>query len=214
MKHQVKIPEENTRTRILKLLIGRGMTAIQLKDIIDINESAIRKHLEILERMGLVDHEFKKVKRGRPKKIFSITEEGRDIFPKRTDVLLFAFIKAVRENYGEDALDKILDDVFDEMKGQFEEVKGEKDLQESMKELTNILEDFGFFVEIKKENDHYTIIYKNCVFKDAAKELGSKFCRMHRKLIENALGRDVTITQKKSFLKGDRVCSQLIKKSD
>lgn len=209
---QVKIPEENTRTRILKLLLGRDTTVIQLKDILDINESAIRKHLEILERMGLVEHEFKKVKRGRPKKIFSITEEGRDIFPKRTDVLLFAFIKAVRENYGEDALDKILDNVFDELKEQFAEVKEEKDFEGAMKELTDLLEDFGFYVDVKKKDDHYAITYRNCVFKDAAKELGNRFCKMHRKLIENALGEDVTITQKKSFIKGDRVCSQRIEK--
>lgn len=60
---KLKIPTENTRTTILKHLLDKDLSAIDLSGKLGINESGIRRHLNILEERGYIRHYFKKSNR-------------------------------------------------------------------------------------------------------------------------------------------------------
>lgn len=89
-----------TRSKILNLLLSQDLTALDISDRLGINESAIRRHLKNLENQELVDPYFKKVKKGRPKKYFSLTDSGEDLFPRETELLLTILIKHIQKKYG------------------------------------------------------------------------------------------------------------------
>ncbi len=77
-----------SKRHILESLMGVPGTVHDLADALNIRENAIREHMEMLEAMGLIESKFVKVKVGRPKKIYSITEKGMELFPKKYDLLL------------------------------------------------------------------------------------------------------------------------------
>ncbi len=77
-----------SKRHILESLMGVPGTVHDLADALNIRENAIREHMEMLEAMGLIESKFVKVKVGRPKKIYSISEKGMELFPKKYDLLL------------------------------------------------------------------------------------------------------------------------------
>src|SRR5919198_1933223 len=90
-----------TRTRILRHLAQGPQTAVQLAASLNIQVSATRKHLERLQAMGAVDHRFERAGPGRPKKLFVLTDEGRELFPRRYDAVLNALVSALVRDGGE-----------------------------------------------------------------------------------------------------------------
>ncbi len=88
-----------SKRHILESLMGVPGTVHDLADALNIRENAIREHMEMLEAMGLIESKFVKAKVGRPKKIYSITEKGMELFPKKYDLLLKILLdELTREN--------------------------------------------------------------------------------------------------------------------
>ncbi|NUT38330.1 MAG: ArsR family transcriptional regulator [Hamadaea sp.] len=71
--------DRRTRDRVLELL-GRGAaTAAQLGDALGLKPAAIRRHLDALLAEGQVTGREQPAKgRGRPAKVFTLTQEGRE----------------------------------------------------------------------------------------------------------------------------------------
>src|SRR6267378_1747409 len=76
------------RARILGLLLAQTRTAKETAESLKIQVSAARKHLERLRELGLVDEQFQKAEMGRPKKLYALTEKGKELFPRQYDLLL------------------------------------------------------------------------------------------------------------------------------
>jgi predicted ArsR family transcriptional regulator len=67
-----------TKERILELLLGGSKSAGEIADRVQIQRSAARVHLESLRSFGAVRSKFKIEKMGRPKKVYELTEKGRE----------------------------------------------------------------------------------------------------------------------------------------
>ncbi len=205
----LKYPSENTRTEILDELLDRDLTALDIADILGINESAVRRHLNRLEKNGLIDSYFEKASKGRPKKYFEITEEGEKLFPKETELLLNILIKSLRDRMDEKGLKELSDVVAEELKKYFPEVDEEDGLEKRIEKIVKGSDELGFYSSYGKEGDHYTIKHKNCVFGDLPAEQASWICSIHRKVVSDILG-SVDIEQEKSMQEGDKICVQKV----
>jgi len=208
----IKLPRNDTRTTILTELLGKDMTAIQLMDELEINESAVRKHLKRLEERGLIQHEFRKVKKGRPKKFFKLTDKGAKVFPRREDMFLNIFIRKVVDRFGEKGLHEVLDLVLEELLEYFPK-RGDESLENALNEMVERFNELGFYASLSEDEDGYIIEYKNCVFEEVADELGGEMCRIHRGILSKALG-DVEVDNETSQISGDKVCRQRIIRDD
>lgn len=206
---RLNYPSENTRTEILDELLGRDLTALDIADILGINESAVRRHLNRLEKNGLIDSYFEKASQGRPKKYFEITEEGKKLFPKETELILNILIKSLRAKMDEEELKEISNVVAKELKKYFPDVDEKDDLEKRIEKITKGSDELGFYSSYSKEEDHYTMKHKNCVFGDLPAEQASWICSIHRKVVSDILG-SVDIEQEKSMLKGDKICLQKV----
>ncbi len=191
------------------MLLEEDKTALELADILEINESAVRRHLKDLESEDLVSSYFEKASKGRPKKYFELSEEGKKMFPKQLELLLDLLIKKMREDRGEDFMSKISDEMVEELKEHFPKVKAEKKLDEKIDRIVESFDDLGFYCSYSKENGSYTIKYKNCAFGNLPKEQASWLCEIHQRLLHELIG-DLKIEKKKSMLKGDKICIQKI----
>lgn len=207
MSDKIGIPSEGTRTTILRYLLGRDMTAVDMSDELDINESAVRRHLDILENKGLIDHDFQKVSRGRPKKYYRITPVGERLFPSKTDLILKSVLDAVVDEYGEDALEKIEERLVDNISGMLPEVEGE--FEKRVGAITKMFDDLGFYASHEKKNGDYYLRYENCAFSGLPDRYSSWLCKIHCEVIKKVLGK-IKFTQIKSAAEGDKVCLQKV----
>jgi predicted ArsR family transcriptional regulator len=88
------MPEEQTgtRQRVARSILDHGpSTAAELADRLGLTQAAVRRHLDALVADGLVEPRDKRVYgsrgRGRPAKVFTITDRGRDAFDQAYDEL-------------------------------------------------------------------------------------------------------------------------------
>lgn len=64
-----------TRREILQLLSERPCYVSQLSQELNVGQKAIIEHLELMRRVGILNTEFRKIEKGRPRKYYGISKE-------------------------------------------------------------------------------------------------------------------------------------------
>lgn len=98
-----------TRERVARTILENGpSTAADLARLLDLTPAAVRRHLDHLAVEGVVESREPKVYgargRGRPAKVFALTETGRDSFDQQYDDLAVQAMRFLAETGGEDAV--------------------------------------------------------------------------------------------------------------
>ena len=90
------------KTRIINYLSDGEKSISSISELLQINKTAVKEHMETLERMGYVHSFFKKEKTGRPSKYYGMTLVGMELFPKKYSELMTAFLEETRLEVGEE----------------------------------------------------------------------------------------------------------------
>ncbi len=98
-----------TRDRVARTILENGpSTAGDLADRLALTPAAVRRHLDHLAAEGVVESRDQKVYgargRGRPAKVFALTEAGRDSFDQQYDDLAVQAMRFLAETQGEEAV--------------------------------------------------------------------------------------------------------------
>jgi predicted ArsR family transcriptional regulator len=98
-----------TRERVARAILEGGpSTAADLASRLDLTAAAVRRHLDHLVEQGRVEPRERKVYgargRGRPAKVFALTEAGRDSFDQQYDDLALEALRFLAETSGEEAV--------------------------------------------------------------------------------------------------------------
>ena len=98
-----------TRERVARSILELGpSTAAVLAERLDLTPAAVRRHLDHLIAEGAVEAREPRVYgtrgRGRPAKVFAITEAGRDRFVQQYDDLAVQALRFMAETGGDDAV--------------------------------------------------------------------------------------------------------------
>ncbi|MGN0065161.1 MAG: helix-turn-helix transcriptional regulator [Nocardioides sp.] len=98
-----------TRDRVARAILENGpSTALDLASLLDLTPAAVRRHLDHLGESGVVEARDPKVYgsrgRGRPAKVFALTESGRDQFDQHYDDLAATALRFIAENLGDEAV--------------------------------------------------------------------------------------------------------------
>lgn len=196
---------QSAKGSILTHLLNEDLSAIQLTEKIELGESSIRNHLDALEKEGYIDHYFKKVPKGRPKKMYTITSSGRNLFPRNYELFFTYILREIEDEFEKETLQKILANVAKNIANRLSEDLPEKNQEKRLKELVESFEEWGLCPTLKKENGEYNIKYRNCAFFDIVDEFAEYLCGMHRKIINDAM-KDCEVKQEECCGKGDNVC--------
>jgi len=198
-----------TRKSIVANLLGKDTTAVELVNILKINESAIRRHLDLLEKEGFVASKFEISGKGRPKKMYSLTLQGRSLFPRKTGELLSFLIQRTSQRYGEKEVESLMVSVARDLVKQLVTKKVEGTLSSRLSHLVRFLNDYGFFTSLSKHGNKFVIEYRNCVFEDVINQFGKYICKIDEE-ITREIARNVIIEWKECIAKGDKRCLQVI----
>ena len=101
--------EESTRQRVARsLLVDGPQTAATLAKRLDLTPAAVRRHLDALAEDEAVEQREPRTAstrgRGRPAKLFALTDQGRDGFEKKYDDLAVEALRFLSEVAGEEAV--------------------------------------------------------------------------------------------------------------
>ncbi|WP_394813345.1 helix-turn-helix transcriptional regulator [Streptomyces johnsoniae] len=97
--------QSGTRRRVVRSILGHGpSTAAELAGRLGLTQAAVRRHLDALVADGLVEPREKRVYgsrgRGRPAKVFAITDSGRDAFDHAYDELAVEALRWIERAAG------------------------------------------------------------------------------------------------------------------
>lgn len=103
--------DESTRERVARSILEHGpSTAAALAERLGLTPAAIRRHLDVLVELGhLLAREqrtYGSRGRGRPAKVFALTDAGRDGFYAAYDELAVQAVEFLAEHGGEAAVEK------------------------------------------------------------------------------------------------------------
>jgi predicted ArsR family transcriptional regulator len=101
--------DSRTRDEVARLLLEQGpATAASLGSRLGLSPAAVRRHLDALAADGLIEVRHRRPLgprgRGRPAKLFALTETGRESFPHAYDDLATAALRYLADTFGPDAV--------------------------------------------------------------------------------------------------------------
>lgn len=206
------VPHEGTRGRILDQLALAPRTARDISNSLGIQESAARGHLERLRERGYVIPSFRREGVGRPRKRYTLTSEGQELFPKKYDMLLDALMDEILAREGE----QFANDLFASAAGRVareiaQGIPKAGTLEERTRHLIDSLNAFGFNSTMERTPDGgYRIVRMNCVFRRNALSHTRLMCNVFdQRLTETLLGQ-VDVDLQDSIGRGGMRCTHLI----
>jgi DeoR family suf operon transcriptional repressor len=183
----------DTKKAILNLLLEGSKTAGEIADKLKIQKSAIRIHLESLQAEQSVRSYFKIEGLGRPRKVYEITESGRELFPRKYDLILSLILQKIESTEGHEYLKKLIKSITDTMADDIHDKikKNSSSLEESVRILNSISNEMGFMSSFYKEDDDsntYSIISRNCIVHKIAIRHQDAICHgFHDRIIQKSL---------------------------
>jgi DeoR family transcriptional regulator, suf operon transcriptional repressor len=183
----------DTKKAILNLLLEGSKTAGEIADKLKIQKSAIRIHLESLQAEQSVRSYFKIEGLGRPRKVYEITESGRELFPRKYDLILSLILQKIESTEGHEYLKKLIKSITDTMADDIHDKikKNSSSLEESVRILNSVLNEMGFMSSFYKEDDDsntYSIISRNCIVHKIAIRHQDAICHgFHDRIIQKSL---------------------------
>ena len=185
----------DTKELILNLLLGGSKTAGEIADQLKIQKSAIRTHLESLQTEQSVISYFKIERLGRPRKVYELTENGRELFPRRYDQLLSLILQMIESKEGHEYMKKMIESIADSMAQDIHDKikKSSSSLEESLRILNSVSNEMGFMSSFYKEDDNnssstYSIVSRNCIVHKTAIKHQDAICHgFHDRIIQKSL---------------------------
>jgi DeoR family suf operon transcriptional repressor len=210
-----------TKERILELLLGSSKGAGEVAETLQIQKSAARVHLESLQSLGAVRSRFKIEKMGRPKKVYELTEKGREFFPRKYDLFLNLVLDKIAGKKGaaeaREIIESIAEDIASGIRAKIDKINHPHDLEQSLKIINDASNQMGFASSLKrdeKDNSFFYIQSKNCILHKVASNNQDIICHgLHDKIISKSLegNPDARIELKECMALGNEYCRHIIR---
>ncbi|MGI0072095.1 MAG: helix-turn-helix transcriptional regulator [Thermoplasmata archaeon] len=203
---------EGTRGRILEELATAPRTARDLAKTLGIQESAARGHLGRMEEKGLVVPTFRREGVGRPRKRYTLTGQGQDLFPKKYDLILDAVVDELLAREGEGFVSALFAESARRMAGAIARgIPKGGTTDEKAQQLVTALNDLGFRCTVEKTADgHLRVVRTNCIFRHTALAHPYLLCDVFDKNLTEALLGEVGVDLEDSIGRGGMRCTHLI----
>jgi predicted ArsR family transcriptional regulator len=196
--------KESTRDIILRTIKRQHQATVnELAEAADVSPVTVRHHLNALQAESLLVSDSVRRKVGRPYHVYSLTEKGNELFPKRYARLSTRLLDELKRSFPAEVLTELFQNVVagivDEYRDEFEKLS----FEDRLDFLVDLLEEEGFLARWEKEDGEYRLIEFSCPFISIGQE-HDEICVFDKQLIVSVLGTDVK--QHSCMLSGDHCC--------
>ena len=208
--------DQPTRERVARSILVNGpSTAAALAERLDLTPAAVRRHLDQLLEDGAGearDSRSAQRGRGRPAKVFALTEAGRDGFDQQYDDLAVQALRFLRETGGDDAVREFAARRVAFIQERFEGVRAEHPELGSAEVLAMIFTDEGYAAAVRELPSNgrsvgEQLCQQHCPVSHVAHEF-PQLCEAETEAISRVLGRHVQ--RLATIAHGDGVCTTCI----
>ena len=204
--------ERKTRRAITKILKTEGpIDTAKLAERLDLTAMAVRQHLYVLQREGLVTWEERPVPIGRPAKFWCLTRDADHLFPDAYAELSVALIDSVKDAFGDEGLDRVLVSRCARQRTDYgKRIRLTDSLDRKLRELAQVRTEEGYMAEVRREKDGSYLLLENHCPICAAANACQGFCSTELDLFRSVLGRGVSVERVEHIVAGDRRCAYRI----
>jgi DeoR family suf operon transcriptional repressor len=210
MDRTITLDEESTTTRerVMKTLLNRERCTInELAEAVDINPISVRHHISKLEADGLVKSSEEKHGVGRPRRLYFLSEKGREQFPTRYLRLTLRLLEQLKETLPQKMVKELFTQVAQDMASDYELVTEGLTIEERLDIVKNLLEEEGFAVEWEKQGEEYHIREISCPYYHIGQN-HPEVCSVDQTLISTLLS--VPAEKIRCVLNGDAYCTYVV----
>jgi predicted ArsR family transcriptional regulator len=141
--------ERGTRARIARLILENGpATATGLSARLGLTPAAVRRHLDNLLADGMIESRTARTYgtrgRGRPARLFAITDDGRSAFEHAYDDLATSALRFLAERAGPDAVAEFARRQIGDLEARYRAVVGSGSASERVRALAEALSADGY----------------------------------------------------------------------
>ncbi len=198
----------STREQIMQILLTKERCTInELAEAVDINPISVRHHIGKLEAEGLVTSIEERHGVGRPRRIYFLTDSGREQFPTRYINLTMRLLEQLKESMPQAMVDQLFTQMAKDMASDYRsEVEG-LSMEERLDLIKKLLTREGFTVEWEQQGDFYHIREVNCPYYRVGQN-HPEVCAVDQTLISLLL--DIPAQKIRCMLQGDSHCTYVI----
>jgi predicted ArsR family transcriptional regulator len=201
--------DPSTRHRVARSILERGpSTAAQLAELLHLTPAAVRRHLDHLVAEGMLEARDQRVRgargRGRPAKIFAITDLGRDEFDQGYDDLALQALRYMAAQGGEDAVAAFARQRVAELEERYRPLLEQTDEKDRSQALALALTGDGYAASVRQAPSGDQMCQHHCPVAHVAAEF-PQLCEAETEVFSRLLGRPVQ--RLATIAHGDGVCT-------
>jgi predicted ArsR family transcriptional regulator len=209
---EIREVDAPTRERVARSILELGpSTAAALADRLELTPAAVRRHLDQMVAEGAAEAREPRVYgsrgRGRPAKVFALTEAGRDRFDQQYDDLALGALRFLAETGGEDAVLTFARRRVAQLEGHYEDVAAAHPDLAPSQALAKALTRGGYAASVRQGPVGEQLCQQHCPVAHVAHEF-PQLCEAETEFIGHVLGRHVQ--RLATIAHGDGVCTTCI----
>ncbi|HEU4513436.1 MAG TPA: metalloregulator ArsR/SmtB family transcription factor [Nocardioidaceae bacterium] len=210
--YAARVGDAPTRERVARSILENGpSTAAALAERLDLTPAAVRRHLDHLMSEGAVEAREPRSGavrgRGRPAKVFALTDVGRDRFDQQYDDLAAQALRFLAETGGEDAVREFARRRVANLESDYEQVRARKPDLSAAEAVAEALTQSGYAASVREIPIGEQLCQQHCPVSHVAHEF-PQLCEAETEVISRLLGRHVQ--RLATIAHGDGVCTTCI----
>jgi DeoR family transcriptional regulator, suf operon transcriptional repressor len=184
-------------------------TVKELAALLGVSGTATRDHLVHLQNEGLVEARAERYGPGRPRLVYTLSEQARSRFPKQYDRLITGLLRELIALEGPDKVDHLLERVSRRLADEYAGRMAGTGMEERLGELRSLLEQRGVPAEVSESGDGIRLFA--CPFYDIAQD-HPEVCSMERQMIEFVLGEKLALES--TIREGAHTCRFVVRSGE
>ena len=211
-REAVREHDAPTRARVVRSILEHGpSTAADLAARLELTAAGVRRHLDHLVESGTLEGASQRVYgtrgRGRPARVFRLTDAGRDELDQQYDDLALAVLRFLDETQGEDAVTAFARRRVEFIERDAQVVAAQHPELSPAEVLARVLTDGGYAASVRKLPIADQLCQHHCPVAHVAAEF-PQLCEAETQAIGRVLGRHVQ--RLATIAHGDGVCTTCI----
>jgi predicted ArsR family transcriptional regulator len=170
----------------------------EMAEAMGITQMAIRRHIQSLEKDGIIQSTLVRQAMGRPSYRYSLTETADNLFPKNYSQLALDLLgQLANQEGGDDIIVRIFEGRRDRLESRYQSRMNNLSPEQKISVLTEIQNESGYMAECFPDEETpgaYTLYEYNCPVAQVAKQY-RQACHCERELFEKLLDAEVERTE-------------------
>jgi DeoR family transcriptional regulator, suf operon transcriptional repressor len=199
---------KSMKDKILQTLLRKPRITInELAEAVGINPISVRHHLTNLQMEGLIAAEEERHGVGRPRLVYSLTEEGMERFPTKYLRLTTRLLAQMKESMPGPLVTKLFNQVAEDLASEYTSQIEGLSMEERLEFVKELLAQEGFTVEWEKKGTEYQIHEISCPYYQIG-VAHPEVCTVDQTLISKMLALPANKVQ--CILTGGAVCTYVV----